>query len=267
MTGTIDVVRYPTPGRSGRRATRPVAVLAASALAVAALVQCSSVPPAEVETSVEAPSAAPPTETSNPGVAPAPPPVQSPPAEPSAATTHPITAAELGASWRRGCPVEPNQLRRVNLAHIDFEGRTQRGDLVLHRDLVPEVIAIFDELYRMGYPIAKMRALDHYPDASDELSMEDNNTSAFNCRRIPGSGSWSLHAYGRAIDINPVLNPFIDRSGAVEPTNAAPYVDRRRVDPGTLHDGGSAVRAFTQRGWKWGGHWRTPLDYQHFERQ
>ncbi|MCV7106360.1 M15 family metallopeptidase [Mycolicibacterium chitae] len=242
------------------------------AAVVAVLVGCSPAPepapPSTPSSSAVAPTTAPETTATvvaPPPPAPPPPAPPAPPVDPPPATTHPVTAAELGASWRPDCPVDPAQLRRINLSHIDFEGQTRRGDLVVHQDLADEVIEIFGELYRMRYPIAKMVTLDHYPGASDEASMEDNNTSAFNCRRIPGSGSWSFHARGRAIDINPVLNPFIDGSGAVEPRNGAPFVDRRRVDAGTLHDGGSAVRAFTDRGWVWGGHWRSPLDYQHFE--
>lgn len=266
-------MRYPPVPRF-----RTVVVAAMSAGVVAALVQCSPARPepprpgrhrravverrrAAVPVAVVVPVPVPVVVAVAPGSA-----APGPPQDPPAATVHPVSAAELGPSWRPDCPVPPRQLRRVSLNHIDFQGRPQRGDLVVHQELVPEVIEIFEELHRMRYPIAKMRTLDHYPDASDELSMEDNNTSAFNCRRIPGSGSWSFHAYGRAIDINPVLNPFIDGSGTVEPRNGARFVDRRRVDPGTLHDGGSAVLAFTDRGWRWGGHWRSPLDYQHFER-
>ncbi|CAJ1581602.1 M15 family metallopeptidase [[Mycobacterium] wendilense] len=267
-------MRYPPVPRF-----RTVVVAAMSAGVVAALVQCSPArpEPPRPEAGTVAPSSsvvAPPSPSPSSSPSPSPssspsppaPPPPGPPQDPPAATVHPVSAAELGPSWRPDCPVPPRQLRRVSLNHIDFQGRPQRGDLVVHQELVPEVIEIFEELHRMRYPIAKMRTLDHYPDASDELSMEDNNTSAFNCRRIPGSGSWSFHAYGRAIDINPVLNPFIDGSGTVEPRNGARFVDRRRVDPGTLHDGGSAVLAFTDRGWRWGGHWRSPLDYQHFER-
>jgi hypothetical protein len=95
--------------------------------------------------------------------------------------------------------------------------------------------------------------------------MEDNNTSAFNCRDIPGTGRWSLLAYGRAVDLNPRLNPYIDRTGAFQPKNAAPYLDRNLADPRLLHDGDAAVRVFTDHGWR-GGDWRTPKDYQHFER-
>ena len=137
----------------------------------------------------------------------------------------------------------------------------------MHQDLVADVIAIFDQLHEQRYPMARMRNVDHYPGAEDELSMEDNNTSAFNCRPLPSGQAWSLHAYGRAIDVNPLLNPFIDSRDAFEPKTAAPYLDRNRTDPGILHAGDPAVRAFTDRGWRWGGDWRTPKDYQHFERR
>ncbi len=179
---------------------------------------------------------------------------------------HPVTAAELGASWRPGCPVEPAQLRRVDVDHIGFDGQTHRGELIVHEDLVPQVITIFGQLYRMGFPIEKMRTADHYPAADDELSMEDNNTSAFNCRGIPGSNQWSQHAHGRAIDLNPRLNPCVYARGTFQPQNAADYLDRSRTDPGLLHDGDPAVRAFTDREWRWGGDWMEPIDYQHFER-
>jgi len=96
--------------------------------------------------------------------------------------------------------------------------------------------------------------------------MEDNNTSAFNCRTVPGTNEWSPHAYGRAIDINTLLNPCTYASGYFEPQNAAAYLDRSRNDPGLLHNGDPAVHAFTDRGWRWGGAWTAPLDYQHFER-
>ena len=170
----------------------------------------------------------------------------------------PVTAAELGTTWRPGCPVEPGRLRRVNVDYVGFDGQTHRGELIVHEDLVPEVIAIFEQLYRLGYPVEKIRTVDHYSDADDELSMEDNNTSAFNCRTIPGTNEWSPHAYGRAIDINPLVNPCLYASGYFEPQNATAYLDRSRTDPGLLHNGDPAVRAFTDRGWRWGGDWAAP---------
>jgi D-alanyl-D-alanine carboxypeptidase len=136
----------------------------------------------------------------------------------------------------------------------------------VHEDLAAEVVAIFEQLLQLRYPIEKIRTADNYPGGDDELSMEDNNTSAYNCRDIPDTGRWSQHAYGRAVDLNPLLNPEIDRTGVFQPKNAAPYLDRNRADPGILHAGDPAVRVFTDRGWRWGGDWRTPKDYQHFER-
>ena len=177
----------------------------------------------------------------------------------------PVTAAELGATWRPGCPVAPEQLRRVEVDYLGLDGQTHRGALVVHEQLVADIVAIFADLRREAYPIAKMQTADHYAGAADELSMEDNNTSAFNCRRLPGSTSWSLHAYGRAIDVNPLLNPYVDSSGDLEPATAGQYLDRRRTEPGILHAGDAVVRAFTDRGWIWGGSWHNPIDYQHFE--
>lgn len=189
----------------------------------------------------------------------------SPSASTPAPTVHPITAAELGASWRPGCPVEPAQLRRVDVNHIGFDGQTHRGELIVHKDVASQVITIFEQLYRLHYPISKIRTVDHYPGAADELSMEDNNTSAFNCRDLPGTNQPSQHSYGRAIDLNPLLNPSIDSTGEFQPKNASAYLDRGRTDPGLLHNGDAAVRAFTDLGWGWGGYWMNPVDYQHFE--
>lgn len=176
-----------------------------------------------------------------------------------------MTTAELGATWRPQCPVPPQQLRRVDLDYLGFDGQTHRGTLVVHEEVVTHVVEAFDRLYRLRYPIAVMHTVDHYPDADDELSMRANNTSAFNCRGIPGSRNWSLHAYGKAVDLNPMLNPYIDRTGAFQPANAGVFVDRSRNEPGMLHAGDAAVQAFTEHGWQWGGYWRTPVDYQHFE--
>lgn len=202
-----------------------------------------------------------------------PPPVLTPAAAPAtpapdsrrAAVVHPVTAAELGATWRPGCPVGPEALRRVELDYLAPDGQTRRGSLVVHREYADDVIAIFADLQRLRYPIAKMQTVDHYPAAEDELSMRDNNTSAFNCRPLPGSTDWSLHAYGRAIDINPLVNPYIDNAGNLEPKTAGRYLDRELAEPGMLNAGDQAVQVFTDRGWRWGGAWRNPVDYQHFE--
>src|ERR1700759_1299024 len=190
---------------------RWVAVPVGTMAAVVALVGCSTARPSPVATPSPSPTAS-----------------SAPAAPPPAAggTVRPVTAAELGASWRPGCPVEPEQLRRGEVGPIGFDRQPHRGEVIVHQDLVPEVIAIFERLYRLGYPVEKIRTVDHYSDADDELSMEDNNTSAFNCRTIPGTNEWSPHAYGRAININPLLNPCLYASGYFEPQNAAAYLDR-----------------------------------------
>ena len=221
--------------------------------------------PVAVPAAATATLSAPPTvsRSPSPGTAVEP----APAAAAAAAAVRPVTAAELGATWRPGCPVPPALLRRIDLNYVGFDGRPHRGALVVHRDLVPEVIAIFDQLFRLHFPIQRMQTVDRYPGGSDELSMADDNTSAFNCRPLPGGGQWSLHAFGRAIDLNPRRNPFVDRRGLIQPGNARPFLDRTRSDPGLLHADDPVVRAFTGRGWRWGGSWRTPVDYQHFERR
>ncbi|BBZ74909.1 hypothetical protein MANY_02460 [Mycolicibacterium anyangense] len=178
-----------------------------------------------------------------------------------------VTAADLGATWHPDCPVAPQQLRRVELDYLGLDHMIHRGALVIDEALVPDVVAIFDDLLAQHYPIAKMQTAEHYRNADDELSMEDNNTSAFNCRPLPSGRAWSQHAYGRAIDVNPLINPYITKSGDLQPKTAAAYLDRTRADLGLLHAGDPAVRAFTDRGWTWGGSWHDPIDYQHFERQ
>jgi D-alanyl-D-alanine carboxypeptidase len=187
------------------------------------------------------------------------------PVPPFSATSHSVTAKELGLSWHPGCPVGPDQLRMVVLSYIGMDRLAHQGQLVVNADRVDELITIFRQLYQLRYPIVKMITPDHYANADDELSMEDNNTSAYNCRDIPGTGHWSYHAYGRAIDINPLINPYHDAHG-VQPKNGGPYLDRSRTDPGLLHNGDQTVLAFTNQGWTWGGHWTDPIDYQHFER-
>lgn len=184
---------------------------------------------------------------------------------PFTATVETVTAERLGKSWREGCPVGPDQLRLVKMTVLGFDGKAYRGELVVARDVVRDVIGTFAELYHHRYPIERMLTVEKY-DADDDLSMEANNTSAFNCRAITGGTAWSNHSYGRAIDVNPVQNPYISSSGNVYPPNGAPYVDRTRTDQGLIHADDATVRAFERRGWEWGGYWDTPIDYQHFEK-
>jgi hypothetical protein len=139
------------------------------------------------------------------------------PTAPAVAPIQPVSAADLGPSWRPGCPVDPRQLRRVEINYLGFDGKIHRGELIVHEDLSAEVVAIFEQLLQLRYPIEKIRTVDNYPGADDELSMENNNTSAFS--REIRAGRWYQHSFGRAIDLNPLLNPYIDRTGAFQPKN------------------------------------------------
>jgi D-alanyl-D-alanine carboxypeptidase len=175
-----------------------------------------------------------------------------------------VTAADLPYSWRPGCPVAPAQLRRVRLRYVGFDGRSHLGQLVVNKQVVPQVVAVFRTLYRARFPIRRMRPIDVYR-GSDDRSAAADNTSAFNCRRAvaPGATSWSMHAYGEAIDVNDVENPYLEGSRVIPPAGRA-YLDRTNVREGMATEGGVLVRAFAAVGWGWGGRWRGSPDYQHF---
>jgi poly-gamma-glutamate synthesis protein (capsule biosynthesis protein) len=166
-------------------------------------------------------------------------------------------------SWRRGCPVGPVELRLLRVDHWGLDGRVHRGELIVHRDHARRVLAVMGKLFTAGYPIQRLRLVDAYR-ASDDRSMAANNTSAFNCRRVSGSSRWSEHAFGRAIDVNPLRNPYVTSGGRVSPPAGRPYADRARRAAGMIHGGDTVVRAFAAAGWRWGGYWSGSKDYQHF---
>ncbi|HEV7979997.1 M15 family metallopeptidase [Amycolatopsis sp.] len=176
-----------------------------------------------------------------------------------------VSAAELGKSWHEGCPLGPDQLKMIKLRYFGFDGRAHNGEVVVSKDVAVEVAQTFGELYQQRFAIERMENVANY-DADDDRSMEANNTSAFNCREITGGGGWSNHSYGRAIDINPQINPYISAGGTVYPPNGAPYVDRTPGQKGMIYAQDNTVKAFEQRGWDWGGYWDSPIDYQHFEK-
>ena len=178
------------------------------------------------------------------------------------ASIKPVTAADLYASWHPGCPVAPAQLRAVEVSYVGVDGAGHTGRLVVAVDEAQPIADVFAELYAARFPIARMEPIDVFG-GDDSRSISANNTSAFNCRLATGGTGWSEHAYGRAIDINPLVNPYV-RGTTVLPAEAARYVDRTRADPGMIHDGDLVVRALAARGWRWGGSWRSLKDYQHF---
>lgn len=173
------------------------------------------------------------------------------------------TAARMTASWRPGCPVAVTDLRLVTLTHWGFDGRVRSGELVVHARYAEAVVSAFERLFAARFAIEQVRLVDEF-DGDDDRSMAANNTSAFNCRKATGSDRWSEHAFGRAIDINPVQNPYVMRSGAVLPPNGAAHARRDPSTPGLVTAGGPVVAAFRAIGWGWGGTWSAGKDYQHF---
>lgn len=173
-----------------------------------------------------------------------------------------VTAADLGASWRPGCPVGPADLRRVRVDYWGYDGERHRGDLIVHRNVAADVAGAFRELYDARFQVRRIHPVTRYG-ADDDASMEANNTSAFNCRAVTGGSRWSEHAYGWAIDINPIQNPYVTSSGTVLPEGGRIWADRSLRVPGMVHANGVVVRAFGDIGWSWGGTWRSPKDYQH----
>jgi hypothetical protein len=151
----------------------------------------------------------------------------------------------------------------VTVSYLGFDGADHEGALVVHRDAASAMLTAFDRLRAARFPIRKIVTVDHYG-ASDDASMADDNTSAFNCRPSTGSPStWSQHAYGRAVDVNPLENPYVSGS-SVQPPGGNAYLDRSDVRTGMAVAGGPLVSAFAAVGWGWGGNWSTVKDYQHF---
>jgi hypothetical protein len=177
----------------------------------------------------------------------------------------PLLAEIRATTWHPGCPVPPEDLRQVTLSYWTFERKPANGMLIVHKDVAAEVAQIFRDLYRHGFLIEKMTPVEEYK-GSDDASMAANNTSAFNCRDVTGQpGKFSNHSWGRAIDINPLTNPYV-KGDQVLPPEGSKYLDRTEAFPGSILGGGFIVKRFAQAGWQWGGSWSDRKDYQHFEK-
>jgi hypothetical protein len=170
-----------------------------------------------------------------------------------------------GRSWRLGLPCATrDRLALLSIPYRDFNGATRMGVMIVARKVAPQVVAIFDDLYKSGFRIAQMRLIDDF-DGDDDKSIAANNTSGFNCR-LTDHGGLSKHALGLAIDINPVQNPY--REGSLTAPEAGRAYDdpqeRRSGITGLIVEGDAVTRAFARRGWSWGGRWKHTIDYQHF---
>lgn len=257
---------------------RPVVV--GLALALTAGAGCGSGSPASVAAAATAAPAVEPTLAPVPTAAPSPSPTPEPTATPAptaTATPEPEPAWELEVreiddairarveptSWRPGCPVGLDDLRLLTFPHHGFDGGIHRGELIVAAEWTDAVGRVFEQLFDASYPVERIRLVDEYG-GDDGASMRANNTSGFNCREVAGRpGVWSNHAFGTAIDLNPLMNPYV-RGSVVDPPEGAAYVDRGSVRPGMIVEGDAAVAAFGDIGWVWGGHWRSSKDYQHF---
>ena len=169
----------------------------------------------------------------------------------------------VGDLWHRGCPVPIRKLRLLTLDYYDFDGVIRDGYLVVHRKEAGEVLAVFEVLYDRSFPMERVVAHEEFA-ADDEKYDRHNVTSAFNCRTIVGgSSNWSQHAYGLAVDVNPVQNPYVNGHNVI-PREGRTYRDRSQDLPGMIHKGDFVVHAFRTIGWKWGGNWNSLKDYIHF---
>lgn len=201
--------------------------------------------------------------TTRPAARPAPPPPTTAPAPPFQSSIEGVSAEELGASWNPdlGC-TPPEQLRALDLSHWGYDGQVHVGRIIVEAPYAERIVTVFRDIYAARFPIERMVPIAAY-DGDDQASMRANNTSGYNCRTVADSENLSQHAYGRAIDVNPLVNPWVNGS-RVDPPEGAPWADRSRNDPGMIKAGDAVVQAFARQGWGWGGYWSSGKDYQHF---
>ena len=167
-----------------------------------------------------------------------------------------------GVSWHSGCPVPIRRLRLLTLDYWGFDGEVHRGRLIVRRRQAQPVLGAFHTLFDDSFQIRRVRMIEPYR-ADDDLLGRKNVTSGFNCRLATGGSNWSQHAYGLAIDINPVQNPYVN-GDVVLPARGRRFLDRSLDEPGMVHADDVVVQAFADIGWEWGGNWTSIRDYMHF---
>jgi hypothetical protein len=174
-----------------------------------------------------------------------------------------------GPSWHRGCPVALSDLRLLRVTHWGFDGRAHTGQLVVNERFAVPLSRVFRRLYELRFPIRHMSFADAYG-PSGSRPADGDVTASFECRQaVPspctggtGTGSWSMHAYGEAVDLNPVENPYVG-CGMTRDPSARRYLNRSRHLRGMVTP--AVVRAFKSIGWGWGGSWSgSTKDYMHF---
>ncbi len=170
--------------------------------------------------------------------------------------------------WHKGCPTPLSDLRLVTVTHRGFDRRDHTGQLVTNKRYARQMAGVFKRLYEIGFPIRHMRFADYYGPKKGRPK-DGDVTQSFECRQAAASpctggrtGTWSMHAYGLAVDLNPRENPYVGCGQSHDPT-AQSYRNRSRKRPGMI--GGRVVRAFESIGWSWAGAWAGDTkDYMHF---
>ncbi|HHT96471.1 MAG TPA: M15 family metallopeptidase [Clostridiales bacterium] len=179
--------------------------------------------------------------------------------------TNDIIDKIMDSSYKTNDEIKIEDLSYVQVSYWGFDDKEYIGELIVNKMVAKDIVEIFSELYDAKFPIKKISLIDEY-NADDNLSMSDNNTSAFNYRAIVGNeGKLSKHSYGLAIDINPVQNPYL-KNGIILPKSGAEFLDRGKIEKGMIVEGDVCYNAFVNRGWTWGGEWNSVKDYQHFEK-
>lgn len=168
-----------------------------------------------------------------------------------------------GKSFNQQTPVKREDLRYIHVLYNDLNGTASEGELIVNQVIAVDILQIFYDLYKAGYKLECMNLVDEYG-SSDNVSMSVNNTSAFNTRMVDGTDTLSLHAYGLAIDVNPLYNPYVS-GNTVLPATARAYVDRSTQFDMKLTEDDLCVKTFISHGFVWGGNWNTLKDYMHFE--
>ncbi len=173
-----------------------------------------------------------------------------------------------GYSYKEDCSIPYEDLRYVSVLYINFEDKTEVGEIICNKSIAEDLVEIFYGLYQAEYPIEQIRLIDEY-NADDDLSCLDNNTSCFNYRVVAGTTKLSKHAQGLAIDINPFYNPYVTYPNGVahvSPAGSETYADRNADFAYKIDKNDLCYQLFTAHGFTWGGNWKTLKDYQHFQK-
>jgi hypothetical protein len=166
------------------------------------------------------------------------------------------------STWRPDCPLPLRDLRYATVSFWGFDDRPHTGEMIVNAAAAEDLVGVFRTLYRAQFPIEEMR-VRRAGEIDAPPTGDYNNTDVFDCRPATGGTSWSQHAFGLAVDINPFHNPYL-KGDLVVPELATAYLDRDWDRPGMIQPGDVVTRAFAAIGWGWGGEWSSLSDWQHF---